>query len=542
MKSLTLVGSGASAVHFAETALERGWRVTLLDVGRARPEHVGPELSFAGLKRSHPRASEYFLGPRFEGVLFPGAAGEYYGFPPHREYVFAGHAGQPWRAEGLEPLFSFARGGLAEAWTGAVFPFRDEELVDWPFGHDRLAPHYDTVARRIGVMGVEDDLAAFVPLHAHLEQPLDLDPHSRRLAERYGQVRGRLHGELGVYLGRSRAAVLGSARPGRGACEKKGRCLWGCPNDSIYSPLHSLRELEAHPEFQYRSGVLVQSFEVEDGGRVTAVHLRRADGTRERLPVERLVLAAGTLSSGRIVLESLARAGEPAPRLGGLMDNRQVLVPFVNLSMLGSPVEYESYQYHQLALGITPPPGRSGREYVHGLVTTLKSALIHPIAQSVPFDLRSALGLVREVHAALGLVNLNFHDTRRPGNALELDFSGGGRERGGESRLVIRYEPEPGEGARIADALGRVKRALWRLSCVVPPGMVHVRPMGASVHYAGTLPMSRTEEPRTTTESGRLRGFANLWLADGSTFPFLPAKNLTFTLMANASRLACEDF
>ena len=33
--------------------------------------------------------------------------------------------------------------------------------------------------------------------------------HSRRLAERYGQVRGRLHGELGVYLGRSRAAVLG---------------------------------------------------------------------------------------------------------------------------------------------------------------------------------------------------------------------------------------------------------------------------------------------------------------------------------------------
>jgi hypothetical protein len=30
--------------------------------------------------------------------------------------------------------------------------------------------------------------------------------------------------------------------------------------------------------------------------------------------------------------------------------------------------------------------------------------------------------------------------------------------------------------------------------------------------------------------------------ADGSTFPDLPAKNLTFTLMANATRIAEEAF
>jgi choline dehydrogenase-like flavoprotein len=32
--------------------------------------------------------------------------------------------------------------------------------------------------------------------------------------------------------------------------------------------------------------------------------------------------------------------------------------------------------------------------------------------------------------------------------------------------------------------------------------------------------------------------FRNLYIADGASFPFLPAKNLTFTLMANASRIA----
>ena len=173
MKSVTVVGSGASAVHFAQTALERGWSVTLFDVGRARPAHVRPDLSFEGLKEHHARSSEYFLGENFEGVLFPGAKGEYYGFPPHRAYVFAPHPSLSTRAAGLDPLMSYARGGLAEAWTGAVFPFSDGELRDWPIAHADLAPHYDLVAQRIGIAGAVDDLAAFVPSHAHMDAPLE---------------------------------------------------------------------------------------------------------------------------------------------------------------------------------------------------------------------------------------------------------------------------------------------------------------------------------------------------------------------------------
>ena len=77
-----------------------------------------------------------------------------------------------------------------------------------------------------------------------------------------------------------------------------------------------------------------------------------------------------------------------------------------------------------------------------------------------------------------------------------------------------------------------------KLGCFVPPGMAHVRPMGASVHYAGTLPMSTESDPLTTTPDCRSRAFENLWIVDGTPLPFLPAKNLTFTLMANATRVA----
>jgi choline dehydrogenase-like flavoprotein len=66
--------------------------------------------------------------------------------------------------------------------------------------------------------------------------------------------------------------------------------------------------------------------------------------------------------------------------------------------------------------------------------------------------------------------------------------------------------------------------------------------MGASVHYAGTIPMSRTASLTTTTEHCRSHAFENLYMVDGTTFPFLPAKNLTLTLMANAVRVAEHAF
>ena len=86
----------------------------------------------------------------------------------------------------------------------------------------------------------------------------------------------------------------------------------------------------------------------------------------------------------------------------------------------------------------------------------------------------------------------------------------------------------------------RFRSFLAALGCIAPPNMTRLRPMGASVHYAGTLPMSDTGPDLTTDRMGRCRPFENLLFADSSTFPALPAKNLTFTLMANATRIAQE--
>ena len=180
--TVTVVGSGASGVHFALTLLRKGMRVRMLDVGRRGSNPVLPGASLNGLKRELPDPVSWFLGEDFGAALLPGETEEYYGIPPSKNFVFDQPDGFRQESTGFGPLFSFARGGLAEAWTAGCYPFTEGETSDFPFPHHELLACYTEVARRIGVSGEVDDLSRFMPVHEHLQPGLRLDEHglSRR--------------------------------------------------------------------------------------------------------------------------------------------------------------------------------------------------------------------------------------------------------------------------------------------------------------------------------------------------------------------------
>ena len=536
MREVVIVGSGASGVHFALTLLQKGYDVLMLDAGQAPPPPVAPELSFDALKRTLDDPARYFLGDAFESVIYPNDDAEFYGFPPSKRYVFTHPSAFGYTSEGFEPLFSFAQGGLAQAWTAGVYPFNEDELRDYPFGYADIAPFYGEVARRIGIAGADDDLARFIPVHDYLLAPLDLDRHSEVLLERYENTKGYLNDKLGCYLGRTRIAVLSEDREGRSRCTYRGRCLWGCPNRALYTPSLTLAECQKYAGFRYVPNRFVRHFTYDTERRITGVAVSGLDeGPMETLPVDTLALAAGTLSTSQIFLNSIYRQSGEVAELHGLMDNRQILMPFVNLRMVGKACRAESYQYHQVGMGLT---GNHPREYIHGQITTLKTGLFHPVIQQFPLDLRSATSVFGYLHAALGVANINLHDTRRQGNLVTLEPN----PRTGQPHLAIQYEALPSERDVLQAAIKRARKALRRLGCIAPPGMTHVRPMGASVHYTGTLPMSERRQAFTTSPLCQSHDFQNLYVVDGSTFPFLPAKNLTFTLMANAVRVATQAF
>ena len=130
-------------------------------------------------------------------------------------------------------------------------------------------------------------------------------------------------------------------------------------------------------------------------------------------------------------------------------------------------------------------------------------------------------------------MNLNFVDTRRDENRVTLDE---------DDRLVVDYSPPAHEDELLAHSSKTLRKVLRKLGCIAPKGQTHTRPMGSSVHYAGLIPLAEEGGSLTATPEGRSRDFENLWLVDGITFPTLPAKNLSFTLMANAARVARSGF
>ncbi len=536
MEKVVIIGSGASGVHFALSLLGKGYEVIMLDVGQARPPAVNPEDDFNELKTNLNDPARYFLGSKFEAVVHPGSEGEYYGFPPHKSYIFSQPDAFKWEARGFAPLLSFAQGGLAETWTGGVYPLNETELREFPFSFEEIAPAYSEVARRIGVSGAIDDLARFYPVHDHLLEPLRLDQHSRLLLEAYEKSKRYLNQELKCFFGRSRVAALSRDVNGRKGCTYTGRCLWGCPTGAFYTPSLTLDECRRYPNFKYLPNTFVSHFKFDAERRVTGVVANSlAEAGELDITADRFALAAGTLASSKIFMDSIWKGTGEVIKLTGLMDNRQILIPFINPRMIGERYEPESYQYHQIGMGIE---GRKPGEYFHGLITTLKTALVHPIVQNIPLDLRTALAVFRNLRAGLGVLNLNFPDYRRESNFVTLQAD----VQTGRSSLVINYAPPDDEPEAMKRVVKIVKKALWKLGCFVPPGMMHVRPMGASVHYAGTIPMTRNPARFTASPGGQSHDFDNLYFADGTTFPALPAKNLTFALMANAVRAADQAF
>lgn len=528
MTDIVVIGSGPSGVHLAKTLLALGRSVTVLDVGYERPPTILPHVDFDGLKRQLDDPVSYFLGPSGRGVVFPSDDARYFSLPPSKDYVFARPAGFETVTTNFDPLISFAAGGLAEAWTAGCYPMNAAEFGAFPFDSAAMDAHYAEIARRIGITGAQDDLERFSPWFGAYLEPLPLDPHAELLLAQYAKWRTWLQTRFGFYLGRSRVAMLTHDYGQRLACDRLGRCLWGCPRGSLYTPSSTLAELLAKPAFRYVRDAFVTHLEY-DGERISAAVAVASNGRERRFSANAYALAAGTLCSSKILLDTFYRRTGQIHELGGLMDNSQLVIPFLTLGRVGKPVDTRSYQFHQLAIGIEQA---LPEESIHGQITTLKSASVHPVAQSMPVDLRTALDVFRLSHAALGAANVWLPDRRRAENTLSL------RARSGtpQTDLVVRFAEDARDGFDVP--LRIMKRVLRKLGCLVPPGMTKRLPRGSSVHYAGTVPMQRARQPFTCDPDCRSHDFRNLYFADGASFPYLPAKNLTFTLMANAVRVA----
>jgi choline dehydrogenase-like flavoprotein len=159
------------------------------------------------------------------------------------------------------------------------------------------------------------------------------------------------------------------------------------------------------------------------------------------------------------------------------------------------------------------------------MVYSLDGLLRSDLLYEFPLDARGCLSAARFALPAMMMLQV-FHAGRpRPGNHIRLDASGA---------LTVEFQPHdsPTVERKILSAF----RSVGYLS---HSRLVRRATPGGSVHYGGTLPMSKEPTNKYSTDrNGLLSGSRRVFIADAASFPELPAKNLTLTIMSNALRVA----
>lgn len=517
----------------AARLVDAGLRVQMLDPG-LQPNEYGslvPHQPFLEARRSDTNQARYLLGDAREGVpvgsQMVGAL-----LTPPRQYVLepTNSSRSPIRTSGeLEIRQSLALGGLGAAWGASCFTYSPAELLRMGLDPDDFPRLYGEVAAEIGVSGAaEDDCCPFSFSETrNLQPPVDLDANARSTMEAYSRNRARLNAR-GVHLGRSYLAVLTRDLGERRANPYFDLDFYHDHGRSVYRPAITIRQLEKRENFTYTGGVLVQRFAEPASGGVTVFGRDLAGGAAKEYRARTLLLCAGSVNSARIAFAGVGGAECQT----SFLNSPAAFFPCVNLAMLGRRPDARRLSLAQIS-GILVPPDDPA-ELVSFQINHYSSLMLFKLVKEMPLPPWAGLLAARLLVSSLSIVGVYHADAPHPRTSLRLS-----RSEGSDGAVAeIAHTPIPAIERVRADRERQVLAAMRKLR-YVPLGAVRPK-WGTSMHYAGTIPMTAAASGNalSTDREYRLRGTRSVFVGDSSTWNYLPAKGLTFTIMANARRAA----
>jgi hypothetical protein len=513
-----VVGSGASGVAAALPLTKK--KTLMLDVGIPAPtSDILPYKSVLEIKRSSPNAEKLLLGDNFESLQ--NIDGEYISpklkAPGLRFITQRPNFRQlDDQTSEFSALQSFSKGGLANAWGAGVLRFNDGELKKFPITVSDLDPFYEILTQEIGISGCDDDLNSFFGNAKGLQPPLNLSPVAQKLLKSYGLKR-TVFNKKNIYWGQPRLAILTKDSDGRLAHAYHNQEFFQANISSIYNPTYTLRKLQKRENFFYKPGVLIDRFEETKDG-VTVFGTEMSTNSHIKFITKKLILAAGSLNTTRIVLKSYGDTTTRVP----LLDNPLSFVPLFHLKSIGTAFSPRSFGGAELMVVYNGP---LSEEPVQGSFYGLASPLRSDFVLDYPFTIRGNLNCGKYLMPGIFVIILFYPDSPKPENFIRLNENG---------TLHISYKTEPRHKIEKHIISQMRKIGFWghHSLCQYPIA-------GSSIHYAGSFPMVNSPHRKYQSSSdGLLSGTSNVFLADSSVFPTLPAKNYTFTIMANAMRVA----
>jgi choline dehydrogenase-like flavoprotein len=411
-------------------------------------------------------------------------------------------------------------------------------LSDWPISYDDLEPYYDRAEWEVGVSG--DGNAH--PGRGRRRRPYPMPALSMTLeAERLAKAAANLGWEVGPVP----LLINSVERDGRPACGRCGQCVgFACPTNSKNGGHNTmLLRAIATGNCDLICDTMVERIDTEAGRHATGVCLvQEVEGSIQRRQVQggHVVVAAGAIESARLLLNSASDA-EPqgiGNRNGLVGKNLQGHVYAGAYAIFDEPVQD----------GLGPGVSIATCRFAHGNGSGIvgggmianeftRLPLIHWYRALAPDAARwgsagketmresylrtsQVQGPIQEIPTAEARVRLSRAVKDRFGIPV-AQLSGSAHPESLRAAFMLAEQAETWLWAAGA-------RQVWRTQ---PGGG-----LSAGQHQAGTLRMGNDPATSITDPSGRVHGYDNLWVSDGSVHVTNGGVNPVLTILALAFR------
>ena len=407
---------------------------------------------------------------------------------------------------------------------------------DWPLSYQDLAPYYDTVESFIGVSGRREGLDV-------LPDGQFLPPMAYSCGE---DVLKRAVDGMGRRLTIGRVAVNTRRHNGRAECHYCGPCHRGCLTGSYFSsPVSTLPAAAATGNFTLVPEAMVHRVVIDDRGLAESVLLiDKTTGREERLRGRVVVLAASTLASTRVLLNS---SNPSFP--DGLANSSGVVGHY----LMDHVFAVGASGVLPLRKGAKPElANRPNGIYIPRFrnLETRRDDFI----RGYGYQGGERVTVYEHAYSMPGF-GADFKQEVRGGNVASLSLGGFGEMLPRfENRCtldpsktdewgipVLRFEVEHGDNER-AMATDMVEQAVVMLEAA---GVEEIStrtqrpPPGFAIHEVGTARMGNDPKTSALNPFNQTHDIKNLYVMDGSAYVSIGCVNPTLTMMALTVR-ACE--
>ncbi len=397
---------------------------------------------------------------------------------------------------GLIPL-SYAYGGFSTVWGNGINILPNKEIAKWPVDVKKFSESYLYLLSKIPHTITPSELDYRFPWpHLRNQSPTPITPDFEKL--------------LGKLLLKKREFLVGPSRLSLNLknCKNCGLCISGCPYGALLDSGEEFDKIRLNSSLNFIQGKVLSLTSTETG---VSVKYQSADGAYSSAHYKKVVLAAGPLSTAKILLESKLIEGSISIKdsqmfYGAIFSLRSFREPQTNLAQLVIIAKHSNLPDFSISLYAPSIDSRIRIQSAFKFFRFVKlrvpkkfNSHIIPIIGFLDSEMSGQIKLSRRMSESdLRLIEHQFTST--------------------SVKKIIKSLKKPLRGSGFY---------LFKL-------FVRLAPIGQGFHIGGSLPIGS----ELIDANGCLRVDSRIQIVDASVLPKIPAGSHTFTAMAMAHYLA----